>query len=62
MKCYFCKKEDADSHVDYCTATGRKTLPGLGSRSFDARYGYPCHKECLDKKLKKQKKKLRPAE
>ncbi len=57
MKCFFCKKEGAESHVDYCTATGRKKLPGLNSRSFDSRYGYPCHRACLEKRLAKIAKK-----
>lgn len=51
QKCYFCHKPGSDSSVDYCTATGRKTLPGLNDRNFDQRYGFPCHHKCLQAKL-----------
>ena len=47
MNCYFCGQPGADTQVDYCTATGKKTLPGLNSRNFDDRYGFPCHSSCL---------------
>lgn len=53
--CHVCKNyEGATVHIDYCSFTGRKTLPSLHSRNFDYRYGFEVHLACLDSAQRKR--------